>query len=575
MNVVVPTLICFVLYGLGYFFYSRFLALKLYGLNDQRVTPAHTLEDGVDYVPSRKSILFGHHFASIAGLGPLLGPAVAVIWGWVPAMIWVVLGAILIGCVHDFSALVLSIRAKGLSIAMVAEGVMGKRAKTLFHLVIFYGVGLAMGVFVFVIAKLFVVEIAPGVPGYPGAVTPSAGLIVLALILGQLLYKKGLPLAPLAGVAFIISLLLVAMGFYFPTMGFAPEQWPSMNTWIYVLLGYALVASILPVWVLLQARDFVNSMLLYLGVAAAYIGLFVSAPTFQAPAFRPDVEGSPGILPFVFIVIACGAVSGFHGLVSSGTTAKQLNKESDARVIGYGGMVAESLLGLLAVLACTAGLGSAEAWDLRYHDWASTQGLAGKIAAFINGAAFFIAGIGVPEGVGRAFIAVVVVSFALTTLDSATRLLRYNIEEICDTFNLQFMKNRYLSSFAAVCVIAMFAFYKVGGKPVALALWTLFGTTNQLLGGLTLLVATLYLRSRGKPIWFTAIPMLFMMATTCVALVINLQKFQSGGQTLLFVVGVMLLGLAVWIVVEGVLTFRAGRKEDSLEILLEPPATGE
>ena len=238
-------------------------------------------------------------------------------------------------------------------------------------------------------------------------------------------------------------------------------------------------------------------------------------------------------------------------------------------------MVAESLLGLLAVLACTAGLGSAEAWDLRYHDWASTQGLAGKIAAFINGAAFFIAGIGVPEAVGRAFIAVVVVSFALTTLDSATRLLRYNIEEIADTFKLKLLKNRVLSSLAAVFVIAMFAFYKVGGKPVALALWTLFGTTNQLLGGLTLLVATLYLRARGKPIWFTALPMLFMMVTTCVALVINLQKFHSEGQTLLFVVGVMLLGLAVWIVVEGVLTFRAGRKEDSLEILLEPPTTSE
>ncbi len=566
MSVVIPTLICLAVYALAYRFYARFLAGRVFALRPEVTTPAHALEDGVDYVPTRKAVLFGHHYASITGLAPMLGPAVAVIWGWLPAMLWVVLGAVLVGCVHDFSALVVSLRGRGMSIGKVAEGIIGPRAKTLFHLVIFFGVALAMGVFVFVIGKLFSVEIAPHVAGYPAAVTPSAGLMILAVGVGYLFYRKKFRLGPLAAGAFVASLALIYVGYVFPTMGLDPKLWPGQAGWIVVLLLYAFAASVLPVWVLLQARDFVNSMLLYLGLGAAYLGLFVVAPSFVAPVFRPHVEGAPSMLPFVFIIIACGAASGFHGLVSSGTTAKQLDREPDAPTIGYGAMIAESLLALLAILATTAGFASTDAWSARYHDWSAAQGLAGNLAAFIDGTAHFIGGLGIGHPLAAAFVAVVVVSFALTTLDSATRLLRYNIEEMAESAGVAM--NRYVSSALAVGVIALFAFYKVGGKPAALALWTLFGTTNQLLAGLTLLAVTVYLKQRGKPVWFTGLPALFMLGSTLVAMTENLVSFAtaSSPQWLLLIVGGTLWVLGVWIVIEGIVVLRSGRREASLEV---------
>jgi len=572
IGVVLPTLLSFVLYFLGCRFYSKFLGQKVFCLRADVVTPAHALGDGVDYVPTRTAIVFGHHFASITGLAPMLGPAVAVIWGWVPAMVWVVFGSVLIGCVHDFSALVVSLRGRGMSIGKVAEGIIGKRAKVLFLLVIFFGVALAMGVFVFVIGRLFSVEIAPGTPGFPGAVTPSAGLMLVALVMGQLLYKKGLALAPLAVVAFVVSLVLVVVGHHFPTMGFEASSWPESTTWILLLLAYAFAASVLPVWVLLQARDFVNSMLLYLGLAAAYLGLFVMAPEFVAPPIRLDVAGAPSMFPFVFIVIACGAASGFHGLVSSGTTAKQLDKETDARAVGYGGMIAESLLGLLAVLATTAGMDSAVEWNARYSDWGSASGLVGKISTFINGTAKFMGALGVPNELAASFVAVIVVSFALTTLDSATRLLRYNIEELALSMGLsRLASNRYFSSAAAIGIIALFAFYNIDGKPAALVLWTLFGTTNQLLAGLTLMAATLYLRQRGKPILYTGVPAVFMLTSTLIAMTQGLVGFVSDGNIkwLLMIVGGTLWCLGVWIVIEGVLVLRSGRREGCLDVQLD------
>ncbi|MEO1173424.1 MAG: carbon starvation CstA 5TM domain-containing protein, partial [Myxococcota bacterium] len=254
----------------------------------------------------------------------------------------------------------------------------------------------------------------------------------------------------------------------------------------------------------------------------------------------------------------------FHGLVSSGTTAKQLDREPDARFVGYGGMVAESLLGLLAVLATTAGFTSREAWHSHYGSWATVQGLGKNIAAFIDGAGRFIAALGVPQELAAAFIAVVVVSFALTTLDSATRLLRYNIEEIGETFGLSL--NRYVSSVTAVVIIGAFALYRVDGKPAALALWTLFGTTNQLLAGLTLLTATLYLRQRGKPVLYTGIPAVFMLVSTVAAMTWKLIEFFSKGHWLLTVVGGVLFVLAGWLVVEALLAFRGARERRGWDV---------
>jgi carbon starvation protein len=584
------TALALIAYLVGYRVYSRYLAEKIFSLDPEAETPAHALRDEVDYVPTRKMVLFGHHYASITGLSPMLGPAVAVIWGWAPAMLWVVLGALFVGCVHDFGSLVVSMRARGTSIGKLTEGVIGARAKTLFHVVIFFAIALAMGVFVYVIGVMFAISElwSPTDPmadpsSFPTAVLPSAVLILIAMIAGHLLYKRGARLLPVTVVGFLMVLMAVGAGIRYPLLGLDRSAWPTQETWIIWLLGYALIASILPVWSLLQARDFLNSLLLYLGLGAAYVGIFVLRPEFAAPAFRANPEGAPSFFPFVFIIIACGAASGFHSLVSSGTTAKQIDRETDARFIGYGGMIGESLLGLLAVVACTAGVVSAggfsarDVWLDTYRGWDSIQGLGAQVGVFITGTARFIDSLGiVNHRTATAFVAVVVVSFALTTLDSATRLLRFNISEIGETLGIKALSNRYLASGLAVIVIGAFAGYKIDGRPAGLALWQLFGTTNQLLAGLALLIVTLYLRQRGRNVWFTGIPMVFMMISTIIAMISNLRRFWSQwdeGGSVLFVVGAVLLVLAVWLCGEAVARFRSVRREPlktSLEIDLGP-----
>jgi carbon starvation protein len=585
----IVTALCFVVYFLGYIFYARYLSRKIFVLDESTVTPAHELRDEVDYVPTNRYVLFGHHWASITGLSPMLGPAVAVIWGWLPAMLWVVFGALFVGCVHDLGSLVVSMRAKGMSIGKVTEGIVGPRAKTLFHLIIFFGIALAMGVFVYVIAVMFSITEAwnPDQPmadpsSFPTAVFPSGALIVIAMVMGHLLYRKKFPLLATTAVGFVLMLLAVWGGIEWPLLWMERGSWPEMSTWIVILLLYSFVASVLPVWSLLQARDFLNSLLLYLGLILSYLGLFVWRPEFAAPAFRPNPEGAPSFYPFVFIIIACGAASGFHSLVASGTTAKQIDKETDARFIGYGGMIGESLLGLLAVLACTAGVlgtggySASEVWTDTYRDWGSMQSLGNQVGVFITGAARFIEKLGVADHkIATAFIAVVVVSFALTTLDSATRLLRFNITEIGETLRLRILDNRFVSSLLAVMVIAFFAFYEIGGKPAGLALWRLFGTINQLLAGLALLAVTLYLVQRGKNPYFTGIPMIFMGVSTILAMLSNLRRFWSQwdeGGSVLFIVGLILLVLAIWLIVESLaalLRFRGRKPIETMRVVYD------
>jgi carbon starvation protein len=404
-------------------------------------------------------------------------------------------------------------------------------------------------------------------------------------VVGYLSYRRGVSLAKLTTVGFFIMLLSVWLGMRWPLLGLSRSAWPGPSGWMWILLTYSFVASVLPVWSLLQSRDFLNSLLLYLGMFLAYLGIFVGRPEFAAPALRLHPAGAPSFYPFVFIVIACGAASGFHSLVSSGTTAKQLNRESDARFIGYGGMIGESLLGLLAVLACTAGLtenlgvGAGQVWLHTYQDWSSVQSLGGKVGVFITGTAHFIENLGfVGDTMATAFVAVVVVSFAMTTLDSATRLLRFNISEMGETLRWRLLGNRYLASFVAVMVIAFFAFYRIGERPAGLALWRLFGTTNQLLAGLALLVVTLYLAQRGRNAWFTGVPMAFMLVTTLSAMVTNLRDYwrqwgQGGGP--LFVVGSILLVLAVWLVAEALLAFyRLRGAEPKTSLQVEFPGDG-
>ncbi len=535
---------CLVLYVVVYRFYARYLGARIFQLDPTKSTPAHDLNDSVDYVPSRRAVLFGHHYASIAGLAPMLGPAIAVIWGWLPGMLWVVLGTLFIGAVHDFSALVISMRHKGLSIGKVAEDLIGHRAKSIFLLIILFLICLVMGVFVRTIAGLFTAAF------YPESVFPSFALVLVAIVIGWAVYKRSANISYATAVGFSLMVLSIWVGLQIakPDLG--------ADTWILLLLVYAFAASTLPVWLLLQPRDYLNSLLLYLGLGLAYLGFFVLQPQFAAPAVAAHPAGAPPIFPFVFIVIACGAVSGFHGLVSSGTTSKQINRETDAVFIGYGGMVGESMLGLMAVLACTAGFQSIEAWSQHYSSWTAASGLSEKMRAFIDGAALFVAELGIPMPLAQAFIALVAVSFALTSLDSGTRLLRYNIGEIANSIGVPKIGNRYVASMIAVGLIGFFAFYEVQGQPVGLSLWSLFGSTNQVLGALTLLTVTIYLRQRRSNYWYTAIPMAFMLTVTITAMVIDLRRYWAEERLLLMFVAASIFVLSVWLVIEAVLRFR-------------------
>ena len=558
MSPLLAALICIAAYVVAYRVYARFLAERVFAIDPARPTPAVRYRDEIDYVPANRYVLFGHQYASITGLSPMLGPAIAVIWGWLPAMLWVVLGAIFVGAVHDFGALVVSIRARGMSIGKVTENLVGPRGKTLFHLVIFFLIALAMGVFVHVIAVLFSPDF------YPQAVLPSGALVLVAAAMGVAVHRGGWSIRRLTVAGLAVALGLAFLGIRQPVVG------PSLAQWKWLLLAYAFGASVLPVWLLLQPRDYINSLLLYVGVGAMYLGFVATNPSFAAPAVDLAPAGAPPIVPFVFVVIACGAASGFHALMSSGSTAKQLATEGDARFVGYGAMIGESLLGLMAVLACTAGFVSREAWLERYVSWQAADSLGNNIAAFIRGTTHFLQTLGIPEAIGGTFVAVIVVSFALTSLDSATRLLRYNVSEIGDTLRVDALSNRYVASGIAVVAIWAFAFIQVDGEFAGLILWQLFGTTNQLLAGLALLAVTLYLLRRGKPLVYTAAPMVFMLLSTLTVMSANLTGFWNAGQWLLLAPAATIFTLAVWLVVEAVLAvvrFRRDPVLDGLEVV--------
>lgn len=563
MSPAVMAVIVLCLYAVFYRFYARgVLGRRLFELDAGAATPAHTLRDDVDYVPTNKYILFGHHYASIAGLAPMLGPAIAVIWGWVPALCWVVFGTLLIGAVHDFSALVLSARHRGQSVGTIARDVISPRTRLLFLLVIFFLVALAMGVFVLVISGLFAAPDAANIPStaHPEAVFPTYSLMLIAMLIGFFVYKRNMPMWPMIALGFVLMLVTTRIGLDLPITGF------SAHAWTWTLLVYAFIASVLPVWLLLQPRDFLNSLLLYLALFAMLVGFFMLSPDWAAPAINANPVGAPPMLPFLFIVIACGAVSGFHGLVASGTTSKQLDRETDAPFVGYVGMIGESLLALLAVLATTAGAFSTRAdWESFYGSWDKAVGLHQKLGVFIQGNANFIHQLGVPLDYAAAFISVVVIGFAMTSVDTGARLLRFNLEEIGDTIGLQVLKNRYVATFLAVAAIGFFAFFKVDGKPAGLFLWTLFGTTNQILAGLTLLTVTIYLYRKKRPVLYTMLPMLLVLGTTIAGMVLGVMEAVGKQQWAVASVGAVIFLLAGWVLAEALLVVRRVRREQLCE----------
>ncbi|WP_366923623.1 carbon starvation protein A [Metallumcola ferriviriculae] len=550
MNSLIIAVLAYVGFIIAYRTYGTYLSKRIFNLDPNRQTPAHEFEDGMDFVPTKKEILFGHHFTSIAGAAPIVGPAIAVMWGWVPALLWVVFGSIFMGAVHDFGALVLSARHQGRSVSDITKDLIGPRARTLFLLLTMFALLIVIAVFGLVIAVLFT--------SYPQSVLPIWFEIPIAIAVGYYLYKKS-GNSTLAGlVAVVLMYVFVIIGVYFPIEIPAFIGGNIIYTWVVILLIYAYIASTLPVWVLLQPRDYINSHQLYVGLGLMFLGLVVSHPPIVAPAVNMNVADGPAFLPFLFITIACGALSGFHSMAASGTTVKQLDNETDAKAIGYGAMLMEGALAVMAILAATAGFKSLEAWNGHYASWAAASGLGAKVGAFVEGGATFVNGLGIPLDIATGVLAVLVVSFASTTLDSATRIQRYIIAELAEDLNIKVFTKRHPATLLAV--VSAFILASINGGKGGLILWPLFGATNQLMAGLALLVVTVWLLKLKKPTAIAMVPMIFIIFMTSWAMLINVRNFIASGNTLLLVLSVLMIALEIWVIIEAIFVYSSTKK---------------
>jgi carbon starvation protein len=552
MNAALLAAIVFTAFAIGYAFYSRFLARTVFVLRADEPVPSRELEDGIDYVPTRRHVLWGHHFASIAGAAPIVGPAIAVIWGWLPALLWVCLGTIFMGAAHDFAALVISTRHQGRSIGEVAGHVIGPRVRTLFLVVISLLIWVVLAVFAYIIGTLFV--------STPSSIFPINVQIVVAMALGWLVYRRGMPMFLPSLVAYAGLLVAIFYGDAFARAVPAITTIP-VSGWVWLLLLYSFVASVLPVWLLLQPRDYLNSHQLVTGLVVLSLGLLVLRPEVVAPVVQLEPAGAPSLVPFLFVTIACGAISGFHGLVSSGTTSKQLACATDARPIGYGGMLAEGMLGLLAVLAATAGFSSSEQWWSHYSSWGAANGLAAKLDAFVSGGATFVASLGIDHEIARTFMAVMVIAFAATSLDTGARIQRLVIAELADAYGIRTLRNRFTAGALGIGAALLLAITQGDGKG-GLALWPLFGTTNQLVAGVTLMIVSVWLQRLGRPIVYTVVPMVLVATATAWAMTGNLVQYYADFSELwlLALSGTLILALDVWIMLEGARLLIAGRR---------------
>lgn len=525
----------------GYLFYSRFIATRIYKLDPNFRTPAHEFEDGVDFVPTNRFVLWGHHFTSVAGAAPIVGPAIAVIWGWLPAFLWVVFGTIFFAGVHDSGALWASVRNRAKSVGALTGEVVGRRARTVFMIVIFLVLLMVNAVFGVVIAKLLI--------NNPGAVVPVWGAIAVALVIGQLIYRRVIGLGVVSVVGVIALYSLIYVGPQVPVE--LPEQVMGLSanaSWILLLFGYAAIASLLPVWVLLQPRDYINGLQLFVGLILLYGAVLIGNPQVVAPMINHDVPaGTPSLLPLLFVTIACGAISGFHGLVASGTSSKQLDKEPDARFVGYFGAVGEGALALAAIIAATAGFATLADWQAVYTAFGD-----GSLTAFVNGGANILAGgTGMDVGVAATLLTVMAALFAGTTMDTGLRLQRYIFQEWGEIYQQKWLTRPLPATLLAVASCLLLAFGAGGADGSGgLLIWPLFGTTNQLLAGLTLLVITIMLVKRGRPAIYTLAPLVFLLVMTLYALLIQLKSFYEKSDWFLLGLDLVVLVAALLVTLE-------------------------
>ena len=605
---------------LAYHTYGRWLARRVFQIDSTAQVPSHELRDDVDYVPTHRQVIFGHHFTSIAGTGPIVGPAIAVFWGWLPALLWVIFGSIFVGAVHDFGALVVSLRNRGQTVGEVAGRLISPRARILFLLILFAALAVVLAIFGMVIAIIFKL--------YPETVISVWIAMPLAMAIGLWTHRRGgkLLMPSLICLAILYGCIYVGVE-YLPvsvtqSAGMDGSRWtdtvdvivgngdhattlirglPTVNpivTWTAVLMIYCFFASVLPVWLLLQPRDYINSHQLFVALALLLAGISVAVimgsanMTESTPSIVPTSDlpkHTPPMLPFLFITIACGACSGFHCLVSSGTSSKQVDNERDAQYVAYGSMLLEGALAVIVILACTAGVGMGlyakqtdgryvirtddagdnivmrDAWRTRYRqdgDWDNFK-LSDTVGAFVEGGANFLSALGIPLRHGIGIIATLVACFAATTLDTATRLERYVIQELAGSFRIAPLCNKYGATGLAVGLGLALAMMRAGNGPPGtggLILWPLFGATNQLLAGLALMVTAFYLWRRNKPMLAVVLPMFMMLLMPAWALISKIFMPDTGWLAqenwLLVAFGIGTLGLQIWMVIEGVAIWR-------------------
>ncbi len=571
MDTLLLMLVCGGGYLIAYYTYGRFLAKKIFKLDKNASVPAVELRDGIDYVPARKGIIFGHHYTSIAGTGPIVGPAIGIIWGWLPAVLWVFLGCIFMGAVHDFGVLVISMRNEGKSISEIAARYINIRVRFIFFAVVFLSLLIVIAIFGVVIAAVFTT--------FPSAVVPVWLQIPIAVALGFMVYKKGAGITASTAVAVIAMYGCIALGAYlenkwpglFDITGVAGM--PATGVWVIILLIYTWFSSTLPVTTLLQPRDYINAWQLFIAMGLLVGGTVAAALAGNLPLVAPAINRSlpastPSIWPFMFVIIACGAISGFHSLVASGTSSKQVAREPDSLFVGYGSMLLEGALAVLVIICVAAGIGMAldlgdgtilsgpAAWQHQYSSWMGAKGLPDKIAPVVNGAANMMSALGLPRTLAITLMGVFIASFAGTTLDTSVRIQRYVVGELAADLRIPLLANRWSATTFAVLTAAALAFATGADGKGAMKLWPLFGITNQLLAALALLVVTLYLKRRGgRKFLITEVPCVIMLVVTNWAMVKNEMIFIAEKNWLLVTLGTGIFVLPFWMTVEAVRAF--------------------
>jgi len=510
----------------GYFIYARFIEKKL-GADPSRPTPAHTRRDGVDFVPAHPTVLFGHHFAAIAGAGPIIGPVLAAEFGWASVALWIVLGCVFIGAAHDMISLFLSVRHGGESIGTVIGTILGRPGKVLFLLFSWSALVLVVAEFTRQIAGTFVAD--------PAIATASLLFIGEAILFGLCVNRWKMSVLAASLVFVPLMFAFVWIGNLFPLdlvklFGLSPEA--TRTVWTLVLLVYCFFASTCPVWILLQPRDYLNAYLLYAMMGLGFLGVFVAHPALTTDAFAGfSAVGKSGatdlLFPFLFVTVACGACSGFHALVASGTSAKQLDNERGIRPIAYGGMLLEGVLAIIALIGVAGTYASQRDYVSAIQGMEPVQMFASTIAGFC---VKFFTTIGLSAETGKriaeSFMLLSVSAFLMTTVDAGTRLARFSWQELADSLPgdgqiKKGVRNMYVGT---LVVVLLAAGLLLGASSTSKQLWTIFASANQLLAALTLLAATLWFVKTKRPAWMTAVPMTFMLAVSSTALGMLLWK---------------------------------------------------